>query len=201
MKFRSYSTGMKLLTLIEFAVHTASLLLAAWLLNVQIPHPEQVVANLLLVYATVFAIASQLFSLSLGLYNPKLREPYRAIFRRAVVATVMGGFTLMLVTLAFAERVFPPEALLLTVIFSIGLVSLIRFFDFTYEFLAQKKINVLVIGAGERASIIEKRMKRRVDRKRFRSARLRGDARRFAERHPEGEKVHSRRRKTSLPIS
>lgn len=167
MKFRSYSTGMKLLTLIEFAVHTASLLLAAWLLNVEIPRPEQVVANLLLVYATVFAIASQLFSLSLGLYNPKLREPYRAIFRRAVVATVMGGFTLMLVTLAFAERVFPPEALLLTVIFSIGLVSLIRFFDFTYEFLAQKKINVLVIGAGERASIIEKRMKRRVDRKRF----------------------------------
>lgn len=167
MKFRNYPTGMKILTIIEFIVYVALLLFAATLLDVTIPPSEMLAVDPLRVYAVVYALATQLFTLSLGLYNPKMRGPYRAIYRRVVVAVALGGFTLMLVVLTFTRHAFPPEALLMTLVLSIGVISLIRFLDFNYEFLGQRKINVLVIGAGERASIIEKRMKRRVDRQRF----------------------------------
>lgn len=167
MKFRSYSSGMKILSLIEFGIHVASLLFVIKLFHVRVPHPELAIVNLSLIYATVFALATQLFSLSLGLYNPKSREPYRAILRRVVLATALGASTLLLGTLIFADRAFSPEALLLATVISIGLVSLVRLLDYNYEFLAQKKISVLVIGSGKRAMIIEQRMKRRVDRQRF----------------------------------
>ena len=168
MKFRGFSSlRMKILTLVEFGIEAGSLLLAIILLHVQVPLLEFEVVNLSLVYATIFALITQLFSLSLGLYNPKSREPYRAVVRRVILAIAMGGFTLMLGTLMFATVTLSPEAVLLAMIVSMCLVCLVRYADFHSKFLTSRKINVLVIGAGKRASIIEQRMKRHVDRKRF----------------------------------
>ena len=166
--FSAYPPGTKVLTVIEFFVHCGSLLLAMQLqAHYQPGQTEAVGANVVLIYAIVYALASELFSLSLGLYNPKLREPYRSIFRRVVIAVAMGGFTVTFLTLGFGNLGIPLEVTLLAVALSTAIVSLIRYLDFEFEFLAQKKISVLVLGAGERASIIERRMKRRVDRQRF----------------------------------
>ncbi len=166
--FRSYSTGMKVLTVIEFFLYSGSFLLAMQLeQHFEMTQLPPLATNILLIYAIIFALASGLFSLSLGLYNPKLREPYRAVFRRIVIAVAMGGFTVTVLTLGFDNFGIPFEVSLLAVALGIAIVGLVRYLDFEFEFLAQKKISVLVLGAGERASIIERRMKRRVDRQRF----------------------------------
>jgi sugar transferase (PEP-CTERM system associated) len=159
---------MKILTVIEFFVYSGSFLLAMQLeQHFELARMVPVATNILLIYAIIFALASGLFSLSLGLYNPKLREPYRAIFRRIVIAVAMGGFTVTFLTLGFDNLGVPMEVSVLAVGLGIAIVGLVRYLDFEFEFLAQRKISVLVLGAGERASIIERRMKRRVDRQRF----------------------------------
>jgi len=79
----------------------------------------------------------------------------------------MSGFVLTILTLGIDSYGIRVETSLLAVALGVAIVSLIRYVDFEFEFLAQKKISVLVLGAGERASIIERRMKRRVDRQRF----------------------------------
>jgi sugar transferase (PEP-CTERM system associated) len=159
---------MKILTVIEFFVYSGSFLLAMQLeQHFEMTQLPPLATNILLIYAIIFALASGLFSLSLGLYNPKLREPYRAVFRRIVIAVAMGGFTVTVLTLGFDNFGIPFEVSLLAVGLGIAIVGLVRYLDFEFEFLAQKKISVLVLGAGERASIIERRMKRRVDRQRF----------------------------------
>jgi sugar transferase (PEP-CTERM system associated) len=159
---------MKILTVIEFFVYSGSFLLAMQLeQHFEMTQLPPLATNILLIYAIIFALASGLFSLSLGLYNPKLREPYRAVFRRIVIAVAMGGFTVTVLTLGFDNFGIPFEVSLLAVALGIAIVGLVRYLDFEFEFLAQKKISVLVLGAGERASIIERRMKRRVDRQRF----------------------------------
>ena len=167
-RFLGYSDGMKILTVIEFFVYSGSFLLAMQLQQqFELTQLPPLATNILLIYAIIFALASGLFSLSLGLYNPKLREPYRAVFRRIVIAVAMGGFTVTVLTLGFDNFGIPFEVSLLAVALGIAIVGLVRYLDFEFEFLAQKKISVLVLGAGERASIIERRMKRRVDRQRF----------------------------------
>ena len=167
-RFRDYSAGMKVLMVIEFFVLTGSFLLAMQLeRRFRWTDVPVAATNTLVIYAILFALTALLFSLSLGLYNPKLREPYRAIFRRIVIAVAMSGFVLTIVTLGIDSYGIRVETSLLAVALGVAIVSLIRYVDFEFEFLAQKKISVLVLGAGERASIIERRMKRRVDRQRF----------------------------------
>ena len=85
-RFLGYSDGMKILTVIEFFVYSGSFLLAMQLeQQFELTQLPSLATNILLIYAIIFALASGLFSLSLGLYNPKLREPYRAVFRRSMI--------------------------------------------------------------------------------------------------------------------
>jgi len=167
-KFINYSSGMKILAILEFAICSSALLFsvefaarAGW------AERAPVEWNILLIHAIVFALMSQIFSLSLGLFNPKLREPYRAVFRRMGISISMGAFVLAVLSALFADYSIPTQVLVLAVFLSLAVVASIRYLDYNVEFLAQKKINVLVLGAGERAAIIERRMKRRVDRQRF----------------------------------
>lgn len=167
--FRDISTGFKILVVIELCIYFSSFFLAIetnnWLHWSDQALPA---ANVIAIYAIIFALLVLLTSLSLGLYNPRMRESYRSVFRRLVLAVALGlaEFTLIM-SLFIAEQPFATEILVAAAVIGFVLASLVRYLISAFDLLGFNKSNVLVLGAGERASIIERRMRRKVDRHGF----------------------------------
>jgi predicted HAD superfamily phosphohydrolase len=80
---------------------------------------------------------------------------------------VVSFFTLTIVNPFYGQFVLPIEVLALASMFGFIVISFFRYFTFQVDFLGFNKRVVLVLGAGERASIIERRMSRDVDRQNF----------------------------------
>ena len=122
--------------------------------------------------ATSVAIVNGLFSfvvvvcmLSVGLYESKLRETFRGIIRRIFVSVGLAYFCVEIMTSVLFNGLVPHAYFLPTAACSsIVLLVVLRYFTTRLGLLGLGKTRTLVIGAGERASIIEKRMRRDVDR-------------------------------------
>jgi len=127
--------------------------------------PEQ--GTVLFIHITVFALCTLLSMLSVGLYNLKSRDSFRETIRRIFVAVALSYFINTLVYLTPLLEPLPGNTREL--IYSLGLVALMAVRKFaqnvSYESLGRKRI--IVLGTGERASIIEKRMRRKADRVSF----------------------------------
>ncbi|WP_448547408.1 TIGR03013 family XrtA/PEP-CTERM system glycosyltransferase [Thalassotalea fusca] len=167
-KFRDLSSGSKSLVLIEFLCFVSAFLAAIYsnsiLLYVQ--HVNLPI-NFLFIYAVVYALIVQLSSLALGLYNSKLRESLRGIVRRQLVSVAIGFFIITLLNPFFANLSIATELLAIASVLSLVFAASFRYITLKIDFFGLNKRNVLVLGAGERASIIEKRMRRDVDRQGF----------------------------------
>ena len=115
----------------------------------------------------IFATVIVLLNLSVGLYETKLREPFRAIIRRIFVSVILSFFAVAILTGILFDRfathpLFAPTAVSLIII---SLVIFRYYINQSDTFLVKPKL--LVLGAGVRASIIETRMRRDVDRVNF----------------------------------
>ena len=169
-KFRDLSAGSKSLVLIEFLCFSSALLLSAYLNSAfeLISHKvEHVAVNILFIHAIVFALVVQLSSLAIGLYNSKLRENFRGVVRRLLVSVAIGFFIASLINPFYGQGALAIELLAISSAMSLFFVSVVRYITLQIDFFGFNKRNVLVLGAGERASIIEKRMRRDVDRQGF----------------------------------
>ncbi|MCW8866488.1 MAG: TIGR03013 family PEP-CTERM/XrtA system glycosyltransferase, partial [Colwellia sp.] len=123
--------------------------------------------NYFFIYSLVFALVNQLSCLALGLYNSKLRVSYRGVFRRLLMCVAVAFFILTIVNPFYGQHILPIEMLALASLLSFIIVCSFRYFTFQVDFFGFNKRKVLVLGAGERASIIERRMRRDVDRQNF----------------------------------
>jgi len=167
-KFRDLSAGSKSLVLIELVLFAGAFLLAffvnSYFVFIKL---ETIPTNILFIYSFVYALVVQLSSLALGLYNSKLRESYRGILRRLLVSVAIGFFIVSLLSPFFASYSLPVELLAISSLISLVMASIFRYLTLRIDFFGLNKRRVLVIGAGDRASIIEKRMRRDVDRQSF----------------------------------
>lgn len=104
-------------------------------------------------------------SLSVGLYEAKLRETFRGIIRRIFVSLALSYFVVEILTSTMMSelRMHPYY---LPVAAGMIILSLVFFRYFTNRLglLGLGRTRLVIIGAGERAAIIEKRMRRDVDR-------------------------------------
>ena len=169
-KFRDLSAGSKSLVLIEFLCFSSALLLSVYLNSAfeLISHKvEHVAVNILFIHAIVFALVVQLSSLAMGLYNSKLRENFRGVVRRLLVSVAIGFFIASLINPFYGQGALAIELLAISSAMSLFFASVVRYITLQIDFFGFNKRNVLVLGAGERASIIEKRMRRDVDRQGF----------------------------------
>ena len=168
LKFQDLSTGSKSLVLIDFALLAGAFLLTVYV-NSHFPFVEAALVpqHILLIYAVVFAFIVQLSSLALGLYNSKLRENYRGVIRRLLVSVAIGFFIATLLNPFIGSSNIPTELLAMSSVVSLVLISTFRYIVLQVDFFGFNKRVVLVLGAGERASIIERRMRRDVDRQSF----------------------------------
>ncbi len=115
----------------------------------------------------LFVFPIQINILALGLYNSKIRETFRGIIRRTFVSVAIGYFiSTAIYGLSSMDtpdgnlREWATLACFFVLIFDRYLALTVR-----YQHLGRQR--VLVLGAGERASIIERRMRRRSDRVSF----------------------------------
>jgi sugar transferase (PEP-CTERM system associated) len=167
-KFKDLSSGSKSLVIIELIFFAGSLLLTVYLNSLfSFVERQDIPTNLLAICAVVFALVVQLSSLALGLYNSKLRENYRGVLRRLLVSVAIGFFIVTLINPLYGQHALKIELLALSALFSLIIASAFRYFTLQIDFFGFSKRVVLVLGAGDRASIIEKRMRRDVDRQGF----------------------------------
>ena len=169
-KFRDLSAGSKSLVLIEFVCFASALLLSLYL-NSQFHFValdvQSIAINILFIHAIVFALMVQLACLAMGLYNSKLRENFRGVVRRLLVSVAIGFFIVSLLNPIYGSGSLAIELLAIASLISLIIASGVRYFTLQIDFFGFNKRNVLVLGAGQRASIIEKRMRRDVDRQGF----------------------------------
>lgn len=169
-KFRDLSAGSKSLVLIEFICFAGALLLSVYLNSIfqLVSHQvSQIAINVVFIHAIVFALVVQLSSLAMGLYNSKLRESFRGVARRLLVSVAIGFFIASLINPFYGQGALAIELLAISSLMSLIFASGVRYLTLQIDFFGFNKRNVLVLGAGERASIIEKRMRRDVDRQGF----------------------------------
>ncbi|GLX83851.1 sugar transferase [Thalassotalea loyana] len=167
-KFRDVSTGSKSLVLLELLIFAGALVSTIYLngkLNF-VEHKE-IPTNVIVIYALVFSLIVQLSSLALGLYNSKLRESFRGVLRRVLVSVAIGFFIVTIINPFYGDNALPIELLAIASFISFFEVGILRAITFKVDFFGFNKRKVLVLGSGERASIIEKRMRRDVDRQGF----------------------------------
>ena len=167
-KFRDLSSGSKSLVLIELILFAGAFLIAFYINSTfSIVKSTNIATNILFIYSLVFALAVQLSSLALGLYNTKLRENFRGLVRRIMMSVAIGFFMVSLINPFYANNALPIELLAMAALISFFATCIFRYFTLQVDFFGLNKRKVLVLGAGERASIIEKRMRRDVDRQSF----------------------------------
>ncbi|MBD1390531.1 TIGR03013 family PEP-CTERM/XrtA system glycosyltransferase [Neiella sp. HB171785] len=141
----------------------------------------------LLLHFALFVLPIQISVLSLGLYNRKMRETFRGIIRRMFVSVALGYFISTAIYGITPAEVLPGNVREWSCLAAfIALVSL-RYFaqSLRYQHLGRQR--VLILGAGERASIIERRMRRRSDRVSFDLVgfvKMRGDSNKGIESDP-----------------
>ena len=166
--FRDLSSGYKVLVIVELSVYFGSVFLAI-LANNFFGWSQQsnLETNIVAAYSLVFALFILLTSLSLGLYNPRMRENYRNVFRRLVLAVALGSAEFAILFMLINTKPFTAEVVLTAAGIGLILTSLIRHTLNRFDLLGFNKINVLILGSGERASIVERRMRRAVDRHGF----------------------------------
>ena len=131
----------------------------------ELPLPEQ--GNILFIHIAVFVICSLLCMLAVGLYNIKSRDSFRETIRRIFVALALSYFVNSLTYLTPLLESLPGP--LREIIYASAFIILITVRklarNVSYESFGRRRI--IVLGTGERASIIEKRMRRRADRVSF----------------------------------
>jgi sugar transferase (PEP-CTERM system associated) len=167
-KFKDLPLASKTLIVIEFILLAVALPFTLYLNDViSFINVNPITDNYLFVYVIIFALLNQLSSLALGLYNSKLRTNFRGVIRRLLMCVAVAFFILTIINPFYGEHVLPIEILALASLVSFIVVSSFRYFTFKVDFFGFNKRVILVLGSGERASIIEKRMRRDVDRQSF----------------------------------
>jgi sugar transferase (PEP-CTERM system associated) len=168
LKYRYISSDSKSLAIIEFLLFSGTLLCVVYFDHYRHFIQDDLTSNdFLLVYAIVFALVVQLSCLALGLYNSKLRENYLGLLRRICAAIAIGFFIIVMINALYKNMGISIDLLAVICLASFVVVSVFRYLTLHIDFFGFNKRRVVVLGTGRRASIIETRMRRDVDRQCF----------------------------------
>lgn len=145
--------------LVSYVSYIASFVLVSLQL-IPKPNSEALAINIFLLM-----IAILVCSLSVGLYETKLRETFRGIIRRIFVSLVLSYFIVEITTGAlFTHLDLHPYFLPTAICFNILTLIFFRYFTNRLGLMGLSSSRILVLGAGVRAAIIENNMRRDVDR-------------------------------------
>ncbi len=154
----------KLFLLGELLLLLASSFVASFALSFYQPIDEELAA----INAVLYTGCVMLCALSVGLYDQKLREDTGGVLKRVLTTLVLAFILLEIVIFSFIPTLhLGIEYNLLCSIVSMTTLTSFRVLFHYHDITKISRRRVLVLGSGERASIIERRMRRNVDRKNF----------------------------------
>lgn len=115
----------------------------------------------------LFTLSIVTINLSVGLYEQRLREPFRGIIRRLFVSVIVSYFVVEVLSSVLFDDTTEHylHAISSVTLIILALVTFRYFVHNTESF--SKRPNIIILGAGVRASVIERRMRREVDRHNF----------------------------------
>jgi sugar transferase (PEP-CTERM system associated) len=147
--------------LIAYATYFSALSLE-WLGVMVAATPSAIVTNCILFTVSVVTV-----NLSVGLYEQRLREPFRGIIRRIFVSAILSFFFVAVCTsIIFIQFATHPMHAPTSVALIIITLVIFRYFVHKTDSISARP-NLVVLGTGVRASVIERRMRRVVDRSNF----------------------------------
>lgn len=150
---------------IEFFIILAAVLFSTAIFNL-VGYGQVDIVKLFNFEALICVFILQLSILSLGLYELKIRESKFGVFRRILMSVAISYFIIELFLFQVSLSPLLPQYFVLTCMFvAFVFLSLFRLGLWDTELLGVSKRYVIVMGSGERASIIEKRMRRAADRR------------------------------------
>jgi sugar transferase (PEP-CTERM system associated) len=164
VRFGKNTLADKLFLLGETLLLLVSSFAASYLYSLYQPVDQELAA----INAVLFTGCVMLCALSVGLYDQKLREDTGGVLKRVVITLLLSGILLELVIFSIVPSLhlgfsYSLIAALLSMITLTSFRMLFHYHDVTK--ISRRK--VLILGAGERASIIERRMRRNVDKRNF----------------------------------
>lgn len=143
--------------------------LAVYLRYITYPDPLQTYATIQLqfVRGTVFAAMMMLGMTAMGMYQTHLRETWFGAIARQAVGFLLGTLGLLVLYYIIPQIEIGRGVLALALAVGFLLIAAFRPLSARLVNVDTLKQRVLVIGAGERASLIEQRLRRRADRRGF----------------------------------
>lgn len=164
VRFGKNTLADKLFLLGEMLLLLVSSLLASYVYSFYQPVDQEMAA----INAVLFTGSVMLCALSVGLYDQKLREDTGGVFKRVVITLILAGILLEVVIFSIVPSLhlgitYSLTAALLSVLTLTSFRMLFQYHDITK--ISRRK--VMILGSGERASIIERRMRRNVDKRNF----------------------------------
>lgn len=157
-----------LLALLEFCICVVSVFIAVYVRfdGSQITEVESI--NSPMATSLLFGLVMPTTMMAMGLYQSRFRGGILGVFLRSVIGFSSGAAILALFYYLIPELYLGRGVFALAIIIAFFMVGTIRPMFFYYVDKDILKIRVLVLGAGEKAGSIGRRLRRRVDRRGFR---------------------------------
>ena len=157
-----------LLAFLEFCICVVAVFIAGYVRfdGSQITQVDSIVSPV--AAATLFGIVMPVTMMAMGLYQSRFRGGIIGVFLRSVIGFICGAAFLALVYYLFPQVKLGRGVFALAILIAFFMVGTIRPMFFYYVDRDILKLRVLVLGAGEKASAITQRLRRRVDSRGFR---------------------------------
>ncbi len=157
-----------LLALLEFCICVVAVFIAAYVRFDGSQITEISSINSPVATSILFGLTMPVTMMAMGLYQSRFRGGIIGVFLRSIIgflcgAAILGLLYYLIPSLRLGRGVFA-----LAIIIAFFMVGTIRPMFFYYVDRDILKIRVLVLGAGEKAGSITRRLRRRVDRRGFR---------------------------------
>lgn len=157
-----------LLALLEFCICMAAVFIAAYVRFDGLQLTEIDVIGSPLAASILFGLVMPTTMMAMGLYQSRFRGGTIGVFLRSIIGFICGAAILALLYYLIPPLKLGRGVFALAILIAFFMVGTIRPIFFYYVDRDILKIRVLVLGAGEKASSISRRLRRRVDRRGFR---------------------------------
>ncbi len=157
-----------LLALVEFCICVIAVYVAVYVRfdGQAIRSVESI--NSPIISSILFGLVMPITMMAMGLYQSRFRGGILGVFLRSVIGFMCGAAILAFLFYVVPSLYLGRGVFALALLIAFFMVGTIRPMFFYYVDKDVLKIRVLVLGAGEKAALIQARMRRRVDRRGFR---------------------------------
>lgn len=159
-----------LLALLEFCVCVAAVYIAVYVRFDGLGPTEVKDINSPVITSLLFGMVMPVTMMAMGLYQSRFRGGILGVFLRSIIGFICGAAILALLYYLIPSLYLGRGVFALAIVIGFFMVGTIRPMFFYYVDRDILKIRVLVLGAGEKAASIQRRLRRRVDRRGFRIA-------------------------------